>query len=440
MKFQPPKGTRDFLPEEMVKREFVINTIKNVFVRYGFDPLETPVFENFEVLAVKGGLGEDVRKQVFYFEDKAEREMGLRPELTIGMARVIAANPQLPKPFKRYCIAPVWRYEEITAGRKREFYQCDIDVAGSESMEADAECIACAVECFKSLGFKEFKIKINNRKILEGFLELIKKEVEPEAIVEFSSVEVFRAIDKMSKIGLEGVKEELKKIGFKGSQIDELLKIASIKGSFEYVMKKGREVLKGIKIAEDGLDELEEVFKFSEVYEISDYFELDFGLARGLDYYTGPIFEIAVETKRSIGSIAGGGRYDNLIGLLGGRPVPATGISLGIERIIEIMKDEGMFNLPKTKVKAFVANVNEKVKDETAKIAQELRKNGISCQTDLMGRNLTKQLELADNLGIPYAIIVGEKELKEGKFKLKNMKEKSEKDFSLKEIIDMIQK
>lgn len=438
MKFQAPKGTRDFLTEEMIKREFVMNTIKNILVKYGFDPLETPTFENFEVLAIKGGLGEDIKKQVFNFKDKAGRELGLRPELTIGMTRVIANNPQLPKPFKRYCIAPVWRYEEITAGRKREFYQCDIDVVGTESMEAEIECIACSVDCLKALGFKKFEIKINNRKILEGFLELIKKRVEPEIILEFSSVEVFRAIDKISKIGLEGVKGELKKIGLEGGQIDELLKIISIRGSFEDVLEKGREVLKGIKIAEDGIKELEEVFRFSKIYGISDFLKLDFGLARGLDYYTGPIFEIAIKTKRNIGSIAGGGRYDNLIELLGGRTTPATGISLGIERIIEIMKDEEMFNLPKTKVKVFVANVGEKVKDETIKIAQKLREKGISSQTDLMSRNLTKQLEFADSLGIPYCLIVGEKEIKNKKFKFRNMKKKVEKELTLEQIIKII--
>lgn len=436
MKFKAPKGTRDFLPEEKTKREFVINTIKNVFILYGFDPLETPAFEDWELLATK--CGEDIKEQIFRFKDKANRKLGLRFDLTVPMARVIANNPQLPKPFKRYCIAPVWRYEEVTAGRKREFYQCDIDIVGTESMEADVECIACAVDCLKALGFKEFEIKINNRKILEGFLELIKKRIEPEVILEFSSVEVFRAVDKISRIGLEGVKDELKKIGLKEDQINELLKIISIKEPFKDALERGKKILKGIKIAEEGIKELEEIFRFSETYGISDFFELDFGLARGLDYYTGPIFEIVVKTKRNIGSIAGGGRYDNLIELLGGRPTPATGISLGIERIIEIMKDEKMFDLPQTRVKVFVANVNEKVKNEVVKITQKLRKEGIACQIDLMNRNLTKQLEFADKLEIPYSIIVGEKELRSKRFKLRDMRRKTEKELTLNKIIELL--
>jgi len=431
MKFKAPKGTRDFLPEEMVKREFIINTIKNIFILYGFGPLETPAFEDWELLATK--CGEDIKEQIFKFKDKSDRKLGLRFDLTVPMARVVANNPQLPKPFKRYVIAPVWRYEEVTAGRKREFYQCDIDIVGTESMEADVECIVCAVDCLKALGFKELKIKVNNRKVLEGFLELIKKKVETEVILEFTSVEVFRAIDKISRIGVEGVKEELKKIGLKEEQINELLKIISIKE-----LEEGKKILKGIKIAEEGIKELEEIFSFSESYGISDSLELDFGLARGLDYYTGPIFEIVAKTERNIGSIAGGGRYDKLIELLGGRPTPATGISLGIERIVEIMKDEKMFDLPKTRVKAFVANVDEKVKNEVIKIDQKLRKKGIACQIDLMNRNLTKQLEYADKLGIPYCIIVGEKELRSKKFKLRDMKKKTEEDLKLEEIIKVI--
>jgi histidyl-tRNA synthetase len=436
MKFQRPKGTRDFLPDEMIKREYVINTIKNVFVAYGFDALETPVFEDWKLLAAK--CGEDIKEQIFRFKDKADRELGLRFDLTVPMCRVVANNPQLPKPFKRYAIAPVWRYEEITAGRKREFYQCDIDIVGSSSMEADVECIAAAVDCFKKLGFKKFRIKINNRKVLEGFLQLIKKRIEIETALEFSSLEVFRAIDKLNKIGLDGVKRELKKIGMGEEQINELLKVITIKGSYKDVLEKGKKLLKGIAVAEEGIRELEEIFKFSKIYGISDLLVLDFTLARGIDYYTGPIFEIEVETEKNIGSVAGGGRYDNLIELLGGRPTPATGISLGIERIIEIMKEKKMFDLPETKVKVFVAAVNEKVKEDAIKIAQKLRKENISCQIDLMNRSLTKQLEFADSLGVPYVVVVGKKELDKNVVKIRNMKKREEKEIKIDELVDFL--
>jgi len=427
MKFQPPKGTRDFLPEEMVRREYVIETIKRIFVAYGFDEIQTPVFEKWELLTKK--CGEDIKQQIFEFEDKAGRKLGLRFDLTVGMARVIANNPQLPKPVKRYCIAPVWRYEEVTAGRKREFYQADIDIVGSKSMEAEAECIACAVDCLKALGFEDFKIYINNRKILDGILKFV-------SISEKKNLEIFRIIDKLEKIGKENVEKELEKIGIKKEKIKKLMKIISFKGKQEILERL--EELKKIKIAEEGIKELKEIYKFSKFYGFSNFLFVNLSLARGLDYYTGPIFEIVAKAKKQVGSIAGGGRYDNLIELLGGRPTPATGISLGIERIIEIMKTERMLDLPRTKVKVFVANVNEKMKEKAVEVAQKLRKEGIPCQTDLMGRNLKKQLEFANSLGVPFCIIVGEKEVKENKFKLKNMKEKTEESLSLEEIIKIL--
>ena len=428
MKFQPPKGTRDFLPEEMIKREFVIDTIKNIFTTYGFDPLETPAFEYWKLLAAK--CGEDVKQQIFKFKDKSDRELGLRFDLTVPMARVVANNPQLPKPFKRYAIAPVWRYEEVTAGRKREFYQCDIDIVGSSSMNAEAECLACAADCLKALGFNNFKIVINSRKILEGLLQLA--EIPKE-----KALAVFRAIDKLGKISDKGVKEELTRLDLTNRQIDKLLELITAKGECEKVLKKGRKLLEGIEIGESGLGELEEIFEYGKVYGFSKFLVVDFSLARGLDYYNGPIFEIVIK-GRKVGSVAGGGRYDGLIELLGGRKTPATGISLGIERILEIMKAEQMLNLPKTKSKVFVAAVDEKVRGDAIKIAQELRSEGISCQIDLMSRNLTRQLEFADAMGIPFVIIVGEEELKSKKFKLKDMEKKSESSMSLKKIIEML--
>lgn len=425
MKFKPPKGTKDFLPEEMIKREYVIEKIKKIFSSYGFDPLETPIFEDWNLLTKK--CGEDIKEQIYKFEDKAGRKLGLRFDLTVGMARVIANNPQLPKPFKRYFISKAWRYEDVSKGRKREFLQADVDVVGVKGMEAEAECLACAIDCLKSLGFKSLQILLNNRKILDGLLELTKIPLQ-------KNLEVFRAIDKLNKLGEETVKEELEKINLEEKQIEKLFKLIKIKGKPEETLKKAKSLLKGIKTAEEGLKELEKIFELGKIYGFSDYLVLDLSLARGLDYYTGPIFEIAIKTKEKVGSIAGGGRYDKLIELMGGPSTPATGISLGIERIVEIMKSEQMFNLPKTKTKVFVANVNEKVKKEAIKIAQDLRRDGIECQVDLMGRNLTRQLEYADSLDIPFVIIIGPKELKEMKVKVRDMEKKSETEVKINEL------
>ncbi len=429
MKFQPPKGTRDFLAEEMILRETILNTIKTIFEKYGFEPLDTPVFEDFELLAAKSG--EDVMKQIFQFKDKGGREMGLRFDLTVPLARVVASNPQLPKPYKRYAIGPAWRYEEPQSGRMRQFYQADIDICGSNRLEADVECIVCAIDCFKSLGFKKFAVRINNRKILDGMLELVGVKKE-------SNLEIFRSIDKMDKIGEDGVKSELLKKGLTEKQIEKLFAIITKKGDFLEVLNEGKKILKGIKIAKEGIKELEEIYEFSKYYGISKFIAMDFNLARGLDYYTGPIFELVEGKEKLIGTLAAGGRYDNLIGQFGDIPVPATGISLGIERIFRLMKERKSLEIKKTKVKVFVSNVNEEVKKDAIKIVQKLRENGIYCQTDLMNKNLTKQLEYADSLGIPYVIIVGKKEVESGKFKLKDMKKKAEKELTIEEIVNLL--
>ncbi|MEM5853581.1 MAG: histidine--tRNA ligase [Candidatus Aenigmatarchaeota archaeon] len=431
MKFQPPKGMKDFTPGEMVIREYVFQIIKKIFESYGFESIETPALEYLEVLTAKSGS--DVVNQIYKVETRKEKKLGLRFDLTVSLARFLANNPQIPKPFKRYMIAPVWRYEEPQAGRFRQFYQADIDICGSSSMEADVECIACAVACLKKLGFEDFKVRLNNRKVLEALVEITKESI-PKMKIDSKNLEIFRAIDKLDKIGVDGVKKELVKIGLPEKKAKEFLNIISLKGNFEEVWKMGLKILEKNKKGLEGLEELKQIYEFSKVYGIERFLILDFSLARGLDYYTGPIFEIEIEKGR-VGSVAGGGRYDKLVELLGGKPTPATGISIGVERIIEIIKERKMIKLPRTKVRVFVANVDANVKKDVVEIAENLRMNGIPTQVDLMGRNLTKQLEYANSVGIPFVVIVGKKEVESKKFKLKNMIEKTEKEVSLEEII-----
>lgn len=435
MKFQSPKGTRDLGPEEMIIRDYVIQTIKRVFESYGFEALETPALEDLDLLTAKSG--KDIVKQIFRIESEGKKKLGLRFDLTVPLARFLVNNPQLPKPFKRYAIAPVWRYEEPQAGRLRQFYQADVDICGPSSMEADVECIACAIDCLKALGLEKLKVRINNRKLLEAFVEIVKEKIPEEVEIEFGNLEVFRILDKLSKIGVSGVKEELKKIGMPKKQIDELLEIASIRGKYEEVLKKGEALVKDNPKGREGIEELKQIFEFSKLYGIAELLILDFGLARGLDYYTGPIFEIEMEGEK-IGSLAGGGRYDNLIELYGGKPTPATGISLGVERIIEIMKRKKIVELPKTRIKVFVANVSKEVRAEVIRVAGILRNEGIPTQTDLMNRSLTKQLEYADSLGIPFVLIVGMKELQTKKFKLRDMRKKIEKELEIEEIVELL--
>jgi len=411
--FQTPRGTRDFLPKEMIKRDYILETVRKVFEAYGFDPLETPAFEEWNLLSKKGSGGDEIKQEIYYFKDKSKRELGLRFDLTVPMARVVAANPQLPKPFRRYQIGRVWRYDRPQAGRYREFWQADVDIIGTESVEADLECLVVMVEVLKRLGFKKFSVRLNNRKVLNGMIEFVD-------ISKKKASAVFRVLDKLEKIREDGVLKELKS-EINPKKAEKLLELIKRRGKPEEILAKEMKTLGSNDTARIGLEELQEIVEKARVYGIAERIEIDFSLVRGLDYYTGPIFEISVETEKNVGSVVGGGRYDNLIELYGGRWTPATGISLGVERIYEIMEAEKMFKLPETKTLMFVLAVDEMLKKDALRIAQKLRKTGIPAQTDLMGRNMKKQLEYVNSAKIPFVVFVGEKELKKRKFTVKNM-------------------
>jgi len=411
MKFQPLKGTRDFLPEEARIRQEVLTTVKGVFETFGFQPLETPSIESWEILAAKKGGGPEVLKETYSFKDKSGRMVGLIYDLTVPLARVVASNPDLPLPFKRYQIQKVWRYGDVAKGRLREFLQCDIDTVGSESMLADAEIIACAIAALERLGFKDFFVRINSRKLLTNILK--------QARIEKKTEDVLRVVDKLDKVGVSGVKDELKKLKVPESSMRKLLELISIKGDAS-ILEEVKKVLGKC----EGISELEELLSFLASMGVSERIRVDLSLARGLDYYTGPIFEISVE--EGVGSIAGGGRYDKLIGILSGRDVPATGISLGIERILEVMKSRKMVEEKKSSVKAFVAYPSQSLLNEVLKLVKDLRSCSIQTDFDLKGRKLTRQLEYADALKIPYVIILGEMELKKGVVRVRDMQKREE--------------
>lgn len=409
MKFQPPKGTRDLLPEDARKLQKIIEVCRDVFEKYGFEPLITPAFESFELLSAKGGLGEAVKDEIYYFKDKSNRELGLRFDLTMPLARVVSSK-SLTKPFKRYAIDKVWRYDNPASLRYREFWQADIDVVGSNSLLADVECLAASCEVLDRLGFKDYKVRVNNRKLLQTeFEKLASKE---------KILEIFRTIDKLDKIGFESVKSELKN---KDLDSESILKILKLNKLDELPNNEGKK-------------ELKELFKLAKNFGVDDKLQFDISLARGLEYYTSVIFEISLGAEVSCG---GGGRYDSLIKTVGGQDLPSTGISLGLDRILEVMKRNEMFKIEKPN-KIFVANVGSSVLDEAIKIVQELRKNNISSEMNLMERNFSKQLEYANSLQIPYVLIVGIEELKKKKFKLKDMKTGKEKELTLKKIISLL--
>lgn len=429
MELKPLRGTRDFLPQEMIIRQKILNKIKNIFEIFGFQPLETPALESWEILSAKGAGGEDILKETYNFEDLGKRRVGLRYDLTVPLARVVASNPNLPLPFKRYQIQNVWRYGDVSKGRLREFLQADIDIVGSQSMIADAEVIACAVSCFDSLGFKNFLVRINNRKILSALVKFA-------GIEEGKTLDVFRSIDKLEKIGEEKVKKELEEKGISQDSIKKIFDFIKIDEIPQKVFERIEELY--FDEGKEGIEELKEIVFYLEQMKVKAKIKIDLSLARGLDYYTGPIFEISAE--KGIGSIAGGGRYDKLIEIFAGRKIPATGISLGIERIIEVMKKRKMLEEKKSSIKVFVATVNKEVLKKSLEIIQKLRENGIKTDFDLRERNLTRQLEYANSLGIPYVIIIGEKELSTKKFKIRDMQKKIEKEINLNEIIKILKK
>ena len=412
------KGTRDFLPEEMILRQQVLDKIKSVFEIYGFQPLETSALEDWKVLSTKGAGSEEILNETYNFEDKGGRRIGLRYDLTVPLARVVASNPNLTLAFKRYQIEKVWRYGDIAKDRFREFLQADIDIVGSDSMLADAEIIKCAISCFKALGLEKIYVRLNNRKILEAL-------VKNAGIEDNKVMSVLGTIDKLEKIGIKNVKKELEEKNISKDSTMKILEPIKIKEEPKIVLKK----LENMIGRNEGIQELKEIISY---LKDESKIKIDLSLARGLDYYTGPIYEVLAE--EGIGSVAGGGRYDKLIGLFLKRDIPATGISFGIDRIIEVMKQRKMVK-SETKIKVFVASVNDKIRDKVLEIVQLLRDKSIACDYDFRSRSLSKQLEYVSNMKIPYAIIVGKKELKENSVKLRNMRTGKEELVKINDII-----
>lgn len=403
MKLQTAKGVQDFAPEEKILKNGVVDTLREVFEKYGFLPLETPILERYETLSAKyaAGVGSDVVKEMFTLKDQGKRKLGLRFDLTVPLARFMGMNPTLRMPFKRYEIGRVFRDGPIKLGRRREFWQADADIVGSKLMASEAELLAIADEVFKRLGLN-FVVKVNNRKLLNGILEEAKVRKKEEVIV---------SIDKLEKIGEAGVKKELKEKKIDSKKINVLLKLLKIKNL--NVLKKQIKDKEG----QEGILELEELFGYLKILGVG--FEFDPSLARGLAYYTGTVFEIFMKKGDVIGSLAAGGRWDKMIGsFLGKGDYPAVGIAFGLTPIIEELKSKDKIG-KKNLVKVFVIPI--KTLDKSLKVVQKLREERINADIDLMGRGISKNLDYASSLGIPYVVFVGERELNAGKLKLRNM-------------------
>lgn len=427
MKIEMAKGTKDVPPEEEIAKQQIVTTLKKTFEVYGFSPLETPVLERVETLTAKYGGGSEITKEIFKLTDQGGRNLGLRFDLTVPLARFVAMNPSIKMPFKRYQIGLAFRDGPIKLGRYREFWQCDIDVVGSKSMLADAELIKLTFDFFKKIGL-DIIVEFNNRKILDGIMEAL-------AIPEKERNSIITAIDKLKKIPLEDIKKELKQKGMYDKQIDKMFEIFDMPGNNEEQIAKLRKIVKSTTGLE-GLDELEQVLGYIKnkdlIFKVS--------LARGLDYYTGTVFEAFVKDESIRSSLAGGGRWDKMIGqfMESNNDIPAVGISFGIDTITDALKIKKNIKPVKTLTQVFVIPIN--VEKEAVKLVDKLRNEGINVEIDLMQRSISKNLDYANSLEIPFVIILGEKELKSKKFKLKDMKSGKEKMLNEKSLIKELKK
>ncbi|HYP21457.1 MAG TPA: histidine--tRNA ligase [Chloroflexia bacterium] len=416
------KGFRDILPQAMFVRRHVIDTLRQIFELHGFAPLETPSLEYLATL--EGKYGED-EKLIYRFEDHGGRRVGMRYDLTVPLARVVAMHQNdLVFPWKRYQIGPVWRGDNPQFGRYREFYQCDIDIVGTASMLADAEVLSILAEAMTRLGFTGYRVLINNRKLLSGIAR--SAGVAPE-----QAGTIFRAIDKLDKIGRDGVRAEMLRNGIEevtaGRALDLYLGGQGVSSFAENVALLGELAgpLQGDAEATQGLQELRQVLDALSGMNVElDRFRIDTTLARGLSYYTGPVFEVVVDESK-IGSLAGGGRYDELVGMFAGRSIPTTGVAFGMERIVDVITSLGMYAPGSTPSQALVTVFDASTQSTHASLglASELRAAGIPCEVYLNpGDKLGKQFAYADKAGIRFALVLGPDELREGNVTVKELK------------------
>ena len=436
-----PKGTRDYSPDEMKKREYLFEVFKYNFNLYGFNCIETPSMENSEVL--NGKYGEEGDRLIYRILDSGDflknidnkknissnnlksqiSKKGLRYDLTVPFARYVSMNrDKITMPFKRYQIQPVWRADRPQKGRFREFYQCDVDYIGTKSIVCESEIISLVYSIFNKLKFDDFQIKLNNRKILLGISEELnfKDKFEKFCIL----------IDKINKIGVSGLKKEMKLNKFPTSSIKKLISLIELKGNNSLKINYVKTFLSNSKIGLEGISEIENLMK------IKNDFSLDFTLARGLSYYTSTIFEV-VSTNNVIGSLCGGGRYDDLTEIFGYKNISGIGISFGIERIIEILNTNDLF--PKkieSNNNVLISYLSNNLIKNSLELANKLREKGIP--TDLYSKKakLKKQLQYANNNNIPFVIIIGEDEIRNGKYILKNMKDGNQNLLTINEIIN----
>lgn len=414
IKPQTLKGFRDYLPETMMAREWLVETARRVYKSYGFSPIDTPALEYSEVLLGKGG--EESDKQLFRFTDQGHRDVALRFDLTVPFARYAAQHLQeIGVPFKRYHIGTVWRAEKPQKGRYREFMQCDFDTIGTESNTADIETLLVIHDVMNQIGFSRFTIRINNRLVLNGLLETLHLTEH--------AVGILRALDKLSKIGPEGVLREMtERIGISAQQAQQVLECVSVTGAPLDVLRQVETLLSGSETGQRGIERLRELLTACQTVGIpSERVVLDVSIARGLDYYTGTVYETLLTDLPDIGSVCSGGRYDNLAELFTSQPLPGVGASLGLDRLLAAMEELAMLQHASTPAPVLVTLFDASRTGEYLRIGRVLRTAGIAAEVFPEARPLGKQLKYANRRGFRIAVIAGEEEFAAGQWQVKDL-------------------
>ncbi len=420
-------GFMELLPNEQILFNQMKETIEKTYQRYGFLPLDTPIIELSEVLLAKAG-GE-TEKQIYRFE-KGDTDLSLRFDLTVPLAKYVAKNyGNLSFPFRRYQIGKVYRGERAQKGRYREFYQCDIDIIGDGELDIinDAELPSVIYTLFKELGFDDFTIKINNRKLLNGLFESLSQNIE--------SIEILRIIDKIEKIGKEAVISELEKLRLNNEDINKIIKFIEIDGTTDEKLEKIENLKIENETYKNGLNEIKEVIKYVRIFGIPEQnFSLDLTIARGLDYYTGTVYETFLNNYRDLGSVCSGGRYENLAEYYTDKKLPGVGISIGLTRLFYKLNELNIIKAEKKSISEILIVPMMEDLQKPIEIANTLRSAGINTEIYLNNKKLKAKMKYADKLQIPYVMVIGEDEISSNIFKIKNMETGEEKTIKMEEL------
>jgi histidyl-tRNA synthetase len=408
------KGFRDYLPRTMIARERIIETAKRVFRSFGFSPIDTPALEYLDILLGKGGAETD--KQLYRFQDHGGRDVGMRFDLTVPLARFAAQHiAELGTPFKRYHIATVWRGENTQRGRFREFMQCDFDTIGTKGVAADAEVVLVAHDLLRAIGFERVTIRVNNRLVLTGLLESIG--------LESRATEVLRALDKLAKIGAERVIEEIQQTaGASTHDAARVVSIVQLAGKNDEILSQLSPLVANSQRGHQGIEHLAELLSAVSMAGVPpERVKLDVSIARGLDYYTGTVLETTLDDLPQIGSVCSGGRYDNLAELYTKQELPGIGASLGLDRLLDAMEDLGMVESKQTTAQVFIPFFDPARLGDYFRLAAELRAAGLATEVYPEPTKLGKQLQYADRKGFRVALIAGEREFAAGEWQIKDL-------------------